>query len=275
MPKVCIGVPIFNEDKYIEQTLLSLKKQNYEDVQFIVSDNASDDLTWDICQDVANGDKRFVLERQSENIGALENGKQIFLKSDSEYFMWLGGHDYISNNYISASVELLDNDSSLSIVSGIPYAVTHGTDDMILENAIYKFTQKKLGRYLQSIRELRNCTIVNSLFRRAALNGFEFRSTRAPDMVLLSRILWHGQLEYMPNEIYYRRYFDSRSNSYEERIVGRSCQLSYYDLIRYYLDDFSSIYTGDERMKRYIENEIVAILSKRHGVQCLIPNDGV
>jgi glycosyltransferase involved in cell wall biosynthesis len=275
MIKVVVGVPLYNEEKYVEQTLMSLKAQDYNDAIFIISDNSSSDSTWEICQSITKDDSRFQLQRNSENIGSLENAKKILFNSDSQYFMWLGGHDYISPGFISQAVKQLDNNAGVSIVAGLPYAVCDGKDNELLEEAIYKFTHKKVGRYLQSVRELRNCTIVNSLFRRSAIEGFEFRLTRGPDMVFLSHLLWHGQLEYMSNEFYYRRYFESRNSTYEERVVGSHCLLSYHDLILYYLDDFGSIFNGDERMKRYVENEIISILVKKHGVQCLVFNDEI
>lgn len=275
MAKVVVGVPIYNEEKYIEQTLLSLKRQDYDDVTFIVSDNASTDSTWDVCQAVCSQDTRFVLMRNEKNIGAVNNFEQVFRHSASDYFMWLGGHDYISADYIKNAVSLLDSNLMLSMVCGTPTAVKAGSPDRLLDSSLYKFTTKRLGRYLQAVREIHDCTIVHSLFRRSVMDGFTFRATTGPDMVILGRMLWHGQLEYMPQEQYFRRYFDAKSESYDERMAGRACRLSYYDFICYYLDDFSLLYNGDSRMKMHIENEIVAALSKKYGIQCLLPNDDV
>lgn len=275
IPKVCVGVPVYNEADYIENTLLSLKRQNFDDVHFIVSDNASSDGTWEICQAIAADDKRFLLHKNAENVGALNNFEQVFRNSDSDYFMWLGGHDYISENYIEKAANMLDVDMNLSLVCGMPTMIKSGHQDKLLDTAIYKYSEKRLGRYLQCVRELYDCTIVHSLFRRPAMDGFTFRATTGPDMVMIARMLWHGQLAYMSGENYFRRYFDTRPGSYEERIVGRPCNLSYYDLLRYYLDDFSLLYNGDVRMKSYLENEIIATFSKKFGIHRLLPNDGV
>jgi glycosyltransferase involved in cell wall biosynthesis len=273
MAKVVVGVPIYNEEKYIEHTLRSLIRQDYDNVSFIVSDNASTDSSWDLCQDLVGHDPRFTLKRNEKNNGALTNFEQVFRNSVSEYFMWLGGHDFISAGYIKKAATLLDEHPMYSMACGMPTAVKEGQPNRLLDSSIYKFTAKRLGRYLQSVREVHDCTIVHSLFRRTAMDGFSFRATTGPDMVIIGRLLWHGQLGFIPEEQYFRRYFDAKPESYEERIAGQSCRLSYYDLLRYYLDDFSLLYTGDVRMKNYIENEIVAILSKKYGIQCLLPDD--
>jgi glycosyltransferase involved in cell wall biosynthesis len=275
MVKVCVAVPVYNEEKHIEQTLLSLKSQSYDDVIFLVSDNASTDSTWNICKSVAGQDPRFVLLKNEDNIGALNNFEKVLRNSSSDYFMWLGGHDYISSNYIENAANSLDLNPSLSMVCGMPIAVKEGHPDRLLESSVYKFTHKKLGRYLQAVREISDCTIVHSLFRRYLLDGFSFRATTGPDIVMLSRMLWYGQLSYMPQEQYFRRYFDAKPQTYEERIVGRPCRLSFYDFICYFLDDFSLLYNGDPRMKSYLESEIIEALAKKQGIQCLLPNDEI
>ncbi|WP_080592828.1 glycosyltransferase [Aeromonas veronii] len=59
--KCYVGVPVFNEEKYIEQTLLSLIRQDEDNVCFHVSDNCSTDNTWNIINDICARDKRFLI----------------------------------------------------------------------------------------------------------------------------------------------------------------------------------------------------------------------
>ena len=43
--KVSIGIPVYNGEKYIKQSLRSLISQTFYDCEFIISDNASTDNT--------------------------------------------------------------------------------------------------------------------------------------------------------------------------------------------------------------------------------------
>ena len=54
MPKVSIGLPIFNGEKYIRNALSSLLSQTFSDFELIISDNASTDSTQMICEEFAN-----------------------------------------------------------------------------------------------------------------------------------------------------------------------------------------------------------------------------
>ncbi|WP_166424989.1 glycosyltransferase family 2 protein [Paraglaciecola sp. 20A4] len=277
--KLCIGVPLYNEHLHVEETLISLKKQpNRSDVLYIVSDNASTDGTWEKCNEIVGDDPRFLLIRQNENIGAFINSKLLFENCKSEYFMWLGGHDYISDGYINSAIDVLDSNPDIALTCGIPYKFVDDSAPEISMSAMYNFSPKKLGRYIQSVRQLSDCTIVQSVFRRKCLNGFEFRETKSYDHIIISRLLWFGRLYFMPVQGYFRRFFHNRDVSYAaytKRITGTDKYLSKYDYVKYYLDDFALLYKGDERMQRYVEYEIIDILQNSLGVESLTPNDGV
>ena len=47
-PRVTIGLPVYNGERFLEQTLDSLLAQSYTDFELIISDNASTDRTEEI-----------------------------------------------------------------------------------------------------------------------------------------------------------------------------------------------------------------------------------
>ncbi|GAA3540182.1 hypothetical protein GCM10022394_19940 [Zobellella aerophila] len=273
--RICIGVPIYNEELYIAETLNSLKAQNIDNVHFLVTDNHSTDRTLEICREIIGNDERFTLIQHKQNIGALENFKFAFEASRSDYFMWLGGHDFISGRYIETAIKILDKSPQISMVCGQPHAILNSVDRGVMKEAIYDFTdQNPINRYLQSVGMLSNCTVVHSVFRRSALSNFQFRITISGDHVLISHLLWQGQLRYMEKEKYSRRFFEQRSSTQPERISGDQRYLSRHDFYKYYLDDFASLYHEDERMSRYLEGKILELLDRRWGRQGFIFNDG-
>lgn len=241
-PKVCIGIPAYNEEMYIRETLLSLKKQDIDGVKFLISDNASSDKTLEIARSLSSDDGRFELVRHSENIGAAENFIKLFQESESEYFMWLGAHDYLSENYLQEVVDLLDREKETSMACGIPFGIMDGKIFGPTKEAIYDFTQKSpTERYLKSVAELANCTIFHSLFRRTDLNGFSFRKTISFDHVLISHLLWKGKLNYAQDSTYFRRYFPRRETSSEERILGKKEKLKRKDFFEFYTSNLQSL----------------------------------
>ena len=109
MPKVTIGIPCFNEEKYIAGTLLSAIQQldEYSDLEIWVGDNKSTDSSVSKIESVLEAIKSaasHVTLIKHEGIKALDNFWYLFDATDSEYFMCLGGHDQISKGYIQQGV---------------------------------------------------------------------------------------------------------------------------------------------------------------------------
>ena len=72
-PLVSIGMPVYNESKYIAKTIESLLRQDYENIELIITDNDSQDNTQAICLKYAKEDQRLRYYRNRTNIGALRN----------------------------------------------------------------------------------------------------------------------------------------------------------------------------------------------------------
>lgn len=274
--KVCVGVPLYNEELHVRETIRSLKEQTLDDAVFVLSDNCSNDATYSICEEEIASDSRFLLIRQPENIGAVANYKFLLDFTASKYFMWLGGHDCISQDLLTEAVAILDSDSDVSMVSGTPRGIfPDGRRDVITPEAIYDFNEDlALYRYLKSIAILVNCTCYQSLFRKHLLNEFDFRKTISQDHIIISRLLWFGKLKYLQNSFYERRYFEERSTTASERISGNPESLFRYSFYQYYLDDFDLLYQGDERIRRVLHGKIMNILESRFGINGLMPRDG-
>src|SRR5262245_39989679 len=91
-PRVSIGLPVFNGEKYLARALNSLLSQDFEDFELIVSDNASTDLTEDICREFSAKDQRVRYYRNETNIGATKNYNRVFDLARGEFFKW-ASHD--------------------------------------------------------------------------------------------------------------------------------------------------------------------------------------
>lgn len=272
--KLCVGIPVYNEARYLDRMLDSLKAQNCGDVKYLICDNHSTDDSWDLIRSRCADDERFVLYRHAENIGAAKNYEFIVRNSTSEYFMWLGAHDYISAALLEESIRCLDENPSISLAVGRPFRFVEDSEPVFMPDAVYDFSHRRVERYLQSIRILTNCTMLYSVFRRRSLDDFEFRHTRGPDHVLLSRLLWHGDVCFLGKEMYFRRYFNGvRPVDYSQRVTGNRKLLTMHDLVIYYLDDLRKLYRGDCRILQHLESLVIGILADRYTLQSLHAED--
>ena len=123
------------------------------------------------------------------------------------------------------------------------------------------------------MKELTNCTCVQSVCRTSNLKGFELRETLSPDHVFISHMLLHGKLHFDQKAAYVRRYFSNeRSQSYEERITGSSKKLDRHYFYQYYLDHLKANFDVDMSIRLFLENKMLTILESRWGSAALLPS---
>jgi len=89
-PYISIVTPSFNQSKYIAETLLSLKNQNYTELQHIVVDGASTDGTLEILSEFKLLPHVLISESDLGQSDAINKGLAL---STGEVFNWLNSDD--------------------------------------------------------------------------------------------------------------------------------------------------------------------------------------
>jgi glycosyltransferase involved in cell wall biosynthesis len=100
--------------------------QDYENLEVVISDNASTDGTRSFCEDLARRDARVRYRRQSRNIGSIKNYGQVLRLATGELYMNLADDDDLELSYVSKCVDALEADRGLSVVCGRSLMYMHG-----------------------------------------------------------------------------------------------------------------------------------------------------
>lgn len=277
MARIAVGIPVFNEESFVESTLLSVLAQleHYSDIEIVISDNASTDKTRDHIYSVLDavpGANRFVrFEQHDVNQGASKNFWHVFDCMDSDYFLWVGGHDQISSNYIAEGIRFLTSNPRFSMVCGSHKAIV--SQGAVFDKPVnYDFSQENpIERYLSSIVDLNNCYIFHSIFDRSYLDTYG-RESNAPsaDHVLISRLLWFGCLAQLDSCFYARRYFPSEDRArktIEGSYVTNKNNIEFYE---HYLHDLCTLMQSVPcAVKDIVIREASALLVQRFGLPYL------
>ena len=110
MSRVSVGLPVYNGEQYLSETLDSLLAQTYDDFELIICDNGSTDGTEAICRDYAARDPRIRYERHEQNQGAAWNFNRTFELARGEFFKWAAADDLCAPTFLERSVDALDRD---------------------------------------------------------------------------------------------------------------------------------------------------------------------
>ena len=112
-PRVSIGLPVYNGEKYLAETLDSLLAQTFDDFELIIVDNASTDGTSDVCRAYAANDRRIRYERNPSNIGVYRNCNKAFRLSSGEYYKLACADDICHPKLLARCVAVLDADPAI------------------------------------------------------------------------------------------------------------------------------------------------------------------
>src|SRR5262245_31410059 len=112
-PRVSIGVPVYNGERYLRECIDSILGQTFRDFELILSDNASTDATRTICEAYATRDPRVRYYRNEQNLGACRNFNRCVELARGDYFLWAAHDDAIAPEYLARCVEALDRDPSV------------------------------------------------------------------------------------------------------------------------------------------------------------------
>jgi glycosyltransferase involved in cell wall biosynthesis len=108
MPKLSIGIPVFNGQEFLPDLLDSLLAQTFRDFEIVICDNASTDRTAQICCEYQRLDSRVHVVRNQRNVGAVANFNRVFELSTAPLFKWAAHDDLYHQAYLDACVSLLE-----------------------------------------------------------------------------------------------------------------------------------------------------------------------
>jgi glycosyltransferase involved in cell wall biosynthesis len=108
VPRLSLGLPVYNGEKYLAESIESLLGQSYENFELIISDNASTDSTADIGRHYMKQDSRVRYIRQKRNIGLAPNHNFVFRRSRGEFFKWAASDDLYARDLLQRCVDALD-----------------------------------------------------------------------------------------------------------------------------------------------------------------------
>jgi glycosyltransferase involved in cell wall biosynthesis len=211
-PRVSIGLPVFNGEKFLRECLDSLLAQTFADFEIIICDNASSDGTEEICRAYAARDRRIRYHRNPENLGAGRNYNLTFELARGELFKWASHDDVCAPRFLQACVEELDRNAEAVLAFPKMVDVDEGGRSLGVRN-ISHIPRWERGAYDRAHRRFRNLLrtdyTVEEIFgviRSEVLRKSELiRNYTDSDRTLLVQLGLHGKCVEVPELLFYHR----------------------------------------------------------------------
>ncbi|WP_402467093.1 glycosyltransferase family 2 protein [Isoptericola aurantiacus] len=204
-PRVTIGVPVYDGERYLPRALAALERQDVDDFAVVVADNASTDGTQEIARAVAARDPRFSYVRHEVNIGGGRNAAWLLDHARSPLFAWAYHDDVREETWLRRSVEVLD-DAGTGAVCAVPRVVLvdpqdrevgeHQDGDAELAEGLAAATpHRRLATVLRRMVGQVGFGLMRTAAARAA-GGIKVST--AGEMVLPAALALSGRLEVVP-----------------------------------------------------------------------------
>lgn len=214
MPIATIGIPVYQGENYLDETLQAARAQDYGALEIVVADNASTDATPEIIASHVAVDDRVRVITNLENLGAAENYNIAFRESRGKYFAWNAHDDYTSPDFISEGVKVLENDPTAVIAFGrlvIVDAIGQRREDKELPVPEGLRSPSPAVRFRATARGAPEI-VVFGLIRSSTLKTTDLHGAfTGSDRNLVAELMLHGTAVQAGDSEFYLRHHDQRS----------------------------------------------------------------
>ena len=222
-PTLSVGIPVWNGEMFLAQTIESLLAQDYESIEIIILDNMSTDRTSEICKQYAKKDARvkYILDESQRDV--MQAHKVIARMANTEFFMVACDDDWYAPRYVSTLMSLMLSNPSVGLAySGLGWI---GSDGSKKESGFNRFLTRRNSKFNNFASYLfwRNPLpivfgIVRTEIHKDALNYFYRPDNRGwdHDNLYMLRLLSMTHVDSVKEVLFYYRQQD-RDVLYKKR----------------------------------------------------------
>lgn len=184
MPKISIVMPLYNAEKYLEESLDCVFAQTFSDYELICVNDASSDGTMSILQKFQAKDTRLIILENDERSGAAYSRNKGMEVASGKYLMFLDGDDVFDEEMLGLSfreAEQKDADVLMFHYKHFPSEKIHNKERIVRgKNYIEKYCKNTFSIEQCEPYEflLWSTGPCNKLFKRELIveNGIEFQN---------------------------------------------------------------------------------------------------
>ena len=227
--RITIGIPVYNNEKFIRKHIESIFSQTYQQFRIIISNNGSTDRTSEICEELSKTYDRIIFFNHDKNRGAYWNFNFILKQVKTEYFVMAAPDDIWSKNFLESNMNILDKSKDFvgsigncSVFTRINNTGDNEIDIKHLDNqSKFQYVHPVEDNFKERIKFYLNFNMgaqYYSVFRTNDIQYANFFSNKKnygiwqADLVTILKILKKGKLSVDTNSFFYKE-VSSTSNS--------------------------------------------------------------
>ena len=212
-PRVTVGVPVFNGEAFLRETLDSLLGQTLREIEIIVSDNGSTDRTEEICREYAARDERVRYYRSDINRGAAWNHNRVAELATGDLFKWNSADDTLAPDFLRLCVDALDRDCDAVLACTSVLEVGETGEPLASRPIPLEMSSSSAAvRFRRHIELDHLCIHIYGVIRTSILRQTDLIGKYTDsDRVLLAHLSLFGHFAVLPEVLLFNRHHANRS----------------------------------------------------------------
>ncbi|MBQ8294102.1 MAG: glycosyltransferase family 2 protein [Alphaproteobacteria bacterium] len=221
MPKVSIVLPVYNGERFLEQSLDSILNQTFSDWELVIVNDCSKDKTPKIADQYAQKDGRIRVIHNKVNKKLPASLNVGFAQTTGEYLTWTSDDNIAKTNWLDTLVKYLDEHPNADMVSasmerinedGSIFDLPPAKDDRKVIDLAYRCNVGAAFMYRRSIADI--------------VGEYDTNTFCAEDYDYWCRIALAGELHYLADNIYsYRINSASLTATQQPRILQKKSDI--------------------------------------------------
>lgn len=234
--RLSIIIPIYNKEQTLRRCLDSILYQTHENIEIILIDDNSTDLSFKICEEYSQKNDKIILIKQEKNKG-VSSTRNLGLKvATGDYITFIDADDYIDlnayenilNYLIRSKVDFIQcgtiiNDKKIEYCQN-EEAVCYGNDQVTIE-----FLNKNISG-----------TIWDKIYTKELINNLKFREeySKNEDSIFLVDVVKRANSFMRIGFPFYHYYYDDTDTLIYKFDVNKDQNLfEYLDIVKEYIND--------------------------------------
>jgi glycosyltransferase involved in cell wall biosynthesis len=139
----------FNHSKFLNRCLDSIVNQTRTPDEVIIIDDYSTDNSRDILKEYASNYEFIKIIFNNNNLGPVANANTLIRLSSSDYIIMTGADDFLKEDYLEKSLNLLRNNPYAGLCASLPGYIEDGSDVVKLNKKYYIPNTDKSSGYVE------------------------------------------------------------------------------------------------------------------------------
>lgn len=177
-PLVSVIVPTYNDARHIDKCISSLLKQTYINIEVIIVDDGSEDMTPQIVKDIYKHDQRILYIKQ-DNMGVCVARNNGIDKAKGKYLLFVDSDDYLQEKYINHLVRSAEANHSELVIGG--YSLVREDGSLISKVVPNKYKQFEDEMSAYSISSAWGRLYLKSYWMESGLQFIQEENARGED----------------------------------------------------------------------------------------------